>query len=107
MYSISNGKVTIARLNSIWHEFITAKGLTGELAYRLGKLGLKLDTIADKIFVKTVKAHDILFECETLTEQFKSAFDRSNNKALHLLTRLETHIDDLVKQTHAFRIKAG
>lgn len=107
MSSISKGKTAIVQLNSIWREFIAAKGLTGEFAYRLEKLGLELDTIADKIFVKTVKAHDILFECVRLTEQFKSSLDRSDNSALLLLTRMEAHIDDLVKQTHEFRIKAG
>ena len=107
MSSISKGKMIIAQLNSIWCEFIAAKGLSGEFAYRLEKLGLKLDTIADKIFVKTVKAHDILFECEKLTNQFKSALGTSDNTALLLLTRLERHVEDLVKQTHEFRIKAG
>lgn len=107
MPPISKGKKIVARLNSTWREFIAAKGLTGELAYRLEKLALRLDTIADKIFMKTVKAHQILSQCEQLTEQFKAELSKSQRTALHLLTRIEAQIDDLVKQTHEFRIKAG
>jgi hypothetical protein len=107
MCPISNGKSIIGQLESVWREMITAKGLTGELAYRIEKLIQRLDVTVDKIFVKTVKARNILIECETLTEQFKSELNKPHDKALLLLTRLEDHIDGLVKETHAFRIKAG
>lgn len=107
MASISKGKNIVTRLNSRWREFIAAKGLSGEFAYRLEKLALRLDTIADKIFMKTVKAHEILAECEQFTEQLKAELGKSHRTALRLLTRIEAHMDDLVKQTHEFRIKAG
>ena len=107
MPSISNSKNIIGRLESIWRQIIAAKELTGELAYRIEKLILRLDVVVDKIFVKTVKAHNILSECERLTEQFKFELTQPHDKALLLLTRLEDHIDGLVKETHAFRIKAG
>lgn len=107
MVPILKGKKIITRLNTVWRESIVAKGLTGELAYRLEKLALRLDTISGKIFMKTIKAQDILCQCEQLTEQFKVELGVSQRTALHLLTRLEAHMDDLVKQTHEFRIKAG
>jgi hypothetical protein len=107
MCSISNGKNIIRRLGSVWREIIAAKGLTGELAYRIEKLIQRLDVIVDKIFVKTVKANNILLECETLTKQFKSELDKPHNKTLLLLTRLEDQIDGLVSETLAFRVKAG
>jgi len=107
MGSISNSKNIIGRLELVWRQIIAAKEPTGELAYRIEKLILRLDVIVDKIFIKTVKAHNILFECERLTEQFTSELAQPQDKALLLLTRLEEHIDGLVKETHAFRIKAG
>jgi hypothetical protein len=107
MCSISNGKEIIGRLESVWREIIAAKGLTGEFTYRIEKLIQRLDVIVDKIFVKTVKANNILIDCETLTEQFKSELHQPHNHTLMLLTRLEDQVEGLVKETLAFRVKAG
>jgi hypothetical protein len=107
MSKLSTGKKNIERLDAVWRDMIATNGLTGELAYRLEKLILRLDSIADKIFIKTVKAQVILFECEQLSEKFKSALNKPQNKSLELLTHIEVQVEDLVKETHAFRIKAG
>lgn len=107
MVSISNGKNSVQELCSIWRQIVAAKGLTAEYAYRVEKLALKLDSIADKLFIKTVKAHQVLHECRQLTEQFTSELPRSDETALRRLTSLELCLDDLVKTTHEFRIKAG
>lgn len=107
MALISNGKSTIARLASSWEEIIAAQGPTTEILYRIEKLILRLDVIADKIFIKTVKAQNILAECEQLTEQFKSEITKYSHKTFLLLSRLESRMEDLVKKTHEFRIKAG
>ena len=107
MAKLSTGKNNIDRLHTVWRNMIAANGLTEELAYRLEKLILRLDSIADKIFIKTVKAQDILFECEQLSEKFKSELNEPQTKPLAVLTRIETQVEDLVKKTHAFRIKAG
>jgi endonuclease III len=107
MSKATKGKDSIERLDSIWRNLIATNGLTQELAYRIEKLILRLDSIVDKIFVKTVKAHNILAECEQLTEQFKSELDKPGNQSLTILTRMEIQVEDLVKKTHAFRIKAG
>jgi len=107
MAKLSTGKNNIERLDTVWRNMIAANGLTEELTYRLEKLILRLDSIADKIFIKTVKAQDILFECEQLSEKFKSELNEPQTKPLAVLTRIETQVEDLVKKTHAFRIKAG
>jgi hypothetical protein len=104
---ISNGKIISGKLSSGWRQFAAAKGLTVEFSYRLDKLALRLDSIADKVYLKTVKAHNILSECEQLTAQFKSELNHSPKIALSLLTRLESRMDNLVTNTHEFRIKAG
>lgn len=107
MAKLSTGKNNIDRLDTVWRDMIANNGLTEELAYRLEKLILRLDSIADKIFIKTVKAQDILLECEQLSERFKSGLNKQQNDTLILLTRIEDQVEDLVKKTHAFRIKAG
>ena len=107
MSSIPKGKNISGELSSAWRDTIGAEGLTGEFAYRLDKLALELDSVADKMFLKTVKAHDILAECAQLTEQFKIELHRPHDMAVRLLTRLEGQMGDLVKTTHEFRIKAG
>jgi hypothetical protein len=107
MSAVLNGTCIIGDLSSRWRQFIAAKKLTGELAYRFEKLDQRLDSIAAKLYLKTVKAHQILSECTQLTEQFQSELPKSPNRALRLLTRLENHMDILVKNTHEFRIKAG
>ena len=107
MAKLSTGKRNIERLDAVWRDMIAADGMTKELAYRLEKLILRLNSIADKIFIKTVKAQEVLFECEQLSEKFKSELNKPQNKSFELLTRIEVQVEDLVKETHAFRIKAG
>ena len=107
MTLISNAKTVSRELGSVWSSIAATKGLTVEFSYRLDKLCQRLDTIADKIFMKTVKAQHILTECAQLTGQFTSVLDKSQDAALRLLTQIEGHMDHLVKETHEFRIKAG
>jgi hypothetical protein len=107
MCELSNGKNMIVRLDSKLWDIIAANGLSSEIIYRIQKLMLRLDVIVDKLFIKTVKAQECLLKCLQLTEQLKSEIDNRHDTALLLLTRLESQIDDLVKKTHDFRIKAG
>jgi hypothetical protein len=107
MDSLSCGKGTITHLNLIWRKIINTGTPSGEIVYRLDKLILKLDVIADKIFVKTVKADHILLNCLQLTEQFQSKINTHRRAALLELTRLEACVDSLVRKAHDFRIKAG
>lgn len=107
MCALSSGKNAILHLKSIWREIISDELMTGEFVYRLEKLIFRLDAIADKIFIKTAKAYNILLECVQLTEQFHSNMNKHKETAFLLLTRLEGCVDDLVQKTHEFRIKAG
>ena len=109
MCSLSNGKNTIRKLKAIWYEMIAAGTPAAEIEYRIKKLIFRLDVIADKIFIKTVKAQDTLRECIRLTEQIQatSATHPEAEAALVLLTRLEGRMEALVKETHEFRVKAG
>ena len=107
MALISNAKIVSRELGSVWRRIADTKGMMVEFSYRLVKLSQRLDSIADKIFMKTVKAHDILTECAQLTGQFKSELDKSHDMALRLLTQIEGRMDRLEKDTYEFRIKAG
>jgi hypothetical protein len=107
MSLISNRKIVSKELGAVWCQIAATKGLTVECSYRLDKLSQRLDSIADKIFMKTVKAHDLLAECARLTGQFKSELDKSHDAALRVLTQIEGLMDRLVKDTHEFRVKAG
>jgi hypothetical protein len=107
MALISNAKIVSRELGSVWRNITATKGLTVEFSYRVDKLSQRLDSIADKIFMKTVKAHDILSICAQLTGQFTSELDKSHDVALRLLTQIEGHMDRLEKDTYEFRIKAG
>jgi hypothetical protein len=107
MAMLSKEKNNIERLGATWREIIDSRGLSQEVAYRLEKLILRLDVIVDKMFVKTVRAHDMLSECQQLTERFRSELNKHYHEALLQLTRLEAHLDELVRKTHEFRIKAG
>ena len=107
MSSLSNGKRVIQRLSSIWQDIVTNGTRSRETIYRMQKLTLRLDTVVDKIYIKTVKARDLLLECLQLTEQFQIELDRHASTDFKLLTRLERCVDELVCKTYEFRVKAG
>lgn len=107
MALISNVKIVSRELGSAWRRIADTKDMTVEFSYRLDKLSQRLDSIADKIFMKTVKAHEVITECAQLTGQFKSELDLSHDTALRLLTQIEGLMDRLEKDTYEFRIKAG
>lgn len=100
-------RMLITRLYRLWETIIDAQAAKPEIAYRVGKLIHKLDTIADKMFVKTVKAQNMLDACGQMTQQLTPQLDPLKDGAFHLLTELETHFDELVTLTHEFRVKAG
>jgi len=107
MRSVLNGKHIIQELEANWRDMITAMAPTGEIAYRVKRLILRLQVVTDKIYIKTIKARDMLLECTRLSEQFSDQLNRSQDQALQLLTRIEGRVDELVKNAHEFRIKAG
>lgn len=107
MPSLSNG-INVGRvLNATWREIVAKGELTRETGYRIRKLSLRLDVVGDKIFIKTVKARDMLMECLQLTEQIRSELDQRSGTNFKLLTRLEGRMDELVRKTYEFRVKAG
>jgi hypothetical protein len=101
------GKGLSTKLCQSWQRIQIALTDQNELKYRFQKLVYKMDAVYDKVFLKTVHARQILESCLHLTEQIEARIAGNRETPFILLTDLEKRIDDLVRKTHAFRIKAG
>ena len=102
-----SGKKQAQRLQGIWDAMVKSESLHPEIAYRIEKLILRMEPLADKIFFKTVKAHEMLAECRHKTLALQQQLESDGDKAFLLLTHLEKTFEDLLGKTYAFRIKAG
>ncbi|MFH0730968.1 MAG: hypothetical protein V2B19_32070 [Pseudomonadota bacterium] len=107
MSTPANSKDVIGRLYLLWETIRDGIELPAEIAYRVDRLTQRLDAISEKMFLKTVNARQMLFDCEQLTQQLTSCIAPTDSRTYHLLTNLENHFDQLAKKTYAFRIKAG
>jgi hypothetical protein len=107
VHGTTKTRMLTARLYRLWDQIIEAHGNEPEITYRIRKLINKLDTITDKMFVKLVKAQEMLDECGQMTRELEPLLDPPEDRSFQLLTNLETHFDELVKLTHEFRVKAG
>jgi hypothetical protein len=107
MNTPANIKDVTGRLYLLWERILQAFELPAEIVYRIDKLTQRLDAISGKMFLKTVKARQMLSDCEQLTRQLTFCIAPPDSRTYYLLTDLENHFDQLVKKTYAFRIKAG
>jgi hypothetical protein len=103
----SSGKKQAQSLQGIWDSMVKSERLHPEIAYRIEKLYQRMDPLADKIFFKTVKAHEMLAECRQQTHALQQQLDNGGERTFLLLTQLEKTFEDLLSKTYAFRIKAG
>lgn len=101
------GKGLNTKLCQSWQRIQRALTDQSELNYRFQKLVYKMDAVYDKIFIKTVYARQIMESCLHLTEQIEAHIAGNHETPFILLTDLEKRIDDLIRKTHSFRIKAG
>jgi hypothetical protein len=102
-----SGKKQAQKLQGIWDSMVKGERLHPEIAYRIEKLYQRMDPLADKIFFKTVKAHELLAECRQQTHALQQQLESGGDRAFLLLTHLEKTFEDLLSKTYAFRIKAG
>jgi hypothetical protein len=107
MVPFSNGKGGILQLSSMWRTFGSTRTATPEIAYRLGKLSDRIDVVMDRIFIKTVKAYHLVCECWQLSGHLATDLDQDTGKVYRRLTEIERCVDDLVRKTNEFRVKAG
>jgi len=103
----ANGTKSINQLDRYLRGMLQGERLQSEVAYRMAKLLSRLDAIADKFFLKTVKAQDILTECLNLSQRLRPRAGSQEEGFFILLTEIEQRIEHLVQKAHEFRVKAG
>jgi hypothetical protein len=107
MSDIGSGKIKARELQDIWMSMVQMKRLHPEIAYRIEKLVHRIAPLADKIFLKTVKARELLVECREKTVSLQNQIDSHGNNVFYVLTNLEKTFEYLLTKTYEFRIKAG
>lgn len=107
MNDLLSGRKQAQRLQEVWWAIVKIEHLHPEIAYRIEKLIHRMDPLTDKIFFKTVKAHEMLAECGLKTRALQKQIVSDGNEVFVLLTGLEKTFEDLLQKTYAFRIKAG
>jgi hypothetical protein len=107
MSELLSGKIQARNLQKIWDSILNIEHLHLEIAYRIEKLIHRMAPLTDKIYFKTVKAHQSLAECEAKTISLRNQIESDGDNVFLLLTNLEKTFEDLLKKTYEFRIKAG
>ena len=102
-----SGKNKALELQALWKSMIETKHLHPEIAYRVGKLADRMVPLADKIFLKTVRARQLLLECGEKTALLQTRIESNENDTFLVLTNLEKTFEYLLTKTYEFRIKAG
>ena len=107
MNDIGSGKIKAQELQDIWMSMVQMKRLHPEIAYRMEKLVHRLAPLTDKIFLKTVRAHQLLMECREKTVELQNQIESHGNNTFQVLTDLEKTFEYLLTKTYEFRVKAG
>lgn len=107
MHNTGSGKIKAQELQKLWESMVKMKRLHPEIAYRIEKLAHRIVPLADKIFLKTVRARQLLMECREKTVLLQNQIDSHENSVFHILTNLEKTFEYLLTKTYEFRIKAG
>lgn len=107
MNNLLSGKIQALELQDIWESMVQMDHLHPEIAYRIEKLVHRIAPLADKVFLKTVKARELLIECREKTAALQNQIESDANNAFYVLTNLEKTFEDLLRKTYDFRIKAG
>jgi len=107
MNNIRSGKVRVQELQNIWESMVQMERLHPELGYRIEKLIHRIVPLADKVFLKTVKAHELLMECREKTAVLRNQIENDGNNSFLVLTNLEKTFEVLLTKTYEFRVKAG
>lgn len=107
MNDVGSGKIKARELQDVWMAMVQMKHLHPEIAYRMEKLAHRMAPLADKIFLKTVKARLLLVECREKTVALQNQIESHGNNTFHVLTDLEKTFEYLLTKTYEFRVKAG
>ena len=107
MNDVLSGKIQAEELQDFWESMTQVEGLHPEIEYRMKKLVHRIAPLTDKIFIKTVKAREMLVECREKTTALQNQIESDGDRTFFLLTNLEKTFEDLLRKTYDIRIKAG
>ena len=107
MSELLSGKIQVQNLQETWDSMLNMENLHPEIAYRIEKLIHRMAPLTDKIYFKTIKAHQLLAECEAKSIALRNHIKTDGDDVFLLLTNLEKTFENLLKKTYEFRIKAG
>ena len=107
MKDLLSGKMQALELQDSWESMVQMERLHPEIAYRIEKLAHRIAPLADKVFLKTVKARELLIKCREKTAALQNQIESEGNYAFYLLTNIEKTFEELLSKTYDFRIKAG
>jgi hypothetical protein len=100
-------KATLLDLSRDWQQLLDLDGISTESEYRIRKLIDRAGPLADKMFIKTVKARELMQECAEKTRLVHDHLVSRGELLYDALTDLERVYEDLLKRTYEFRVKAG
>ena len=100
-------EVTLIELARAWEGLLDLEGVSSEPCYRIRKLIDRSQPLAEKMFLKTVKGREMIFQCSEKTRLLRDRLKSQDEGSYRVLTELERSYEDLLKRAYEFRIKAG
>jgi hypothetical protein len=100
-------QVTLPELSSGWEKLLQEETMPSELSYRIHRLIDRSLALTDKMFLKTLKGREMIWQCAEQTLLVRNELESGGNRLYETLTELEKIYEDLLKKTYQFRVKAG
>lgn len=98
---------SIDRLDGSLVKILQHEACTEEVRYRLQKLRDCMGIAEDKFFIGTPKAREQIEWCVDIADRLLVRICSESNDRFAIITELEVTLNDLLKKTYEFRIKAG
>jgi hypothetical protein len=100
-------QVTLLELSRSWESLLQVERMSAESEYRIRRLIDRALPLADKMFLKTLKGREMMWQCAEQTLLVRNELESGGVRLYEALTELEKTYDDLLKKAYEFRIKAG
>jgi hypothetical protein len=109
--ALSSNRAALFELHDFWLELAASRSCSPEVDYRLRKMSRRLAHMADMMFIKTVKAQEMLLQCREFSQRLSDLLDtveqEQGRDLYRVLTGLEVLFEELLIKTYEFRVKAG
>jgi len=107
MKDLTETKPLIQDLIRRWENLLADNRHSPEIEYRLYKMILHLHPLADRIYMKTVHARELILQCIAKTDTLRQELRRKGPSRFVYLTDIERTFEIILKKTYEFRVKAG